>query len=93
MGVIGWKMTPGKHIAGMMVGKNTERFIVHFMKSASKAKKVDEIPQAGRAAQGKTVLELQTRRPGDRYHFDLGWFESLGSQAGKMSQMVANEMR
>lgn len=63
MGVIGWKMTTGKHVAGMMVGKNTEKFIVHFMKSASKAKKVDEIPLAGRAAQGKTVLEL---KPGDQ---------------------------
>ncbi len=63
MGVIGWKMTPGKHIAGLVVGDNSDKFIVHFMKSISKSKKIDEIPQAGRAAQGKMVMEV---KPGDQ---------------------------
>ena len=78
MGVIGWKMTPGKHIAGMMVGENTEKFIVHFMKSISKPKKVDEIPQAGRAAQGKMVMEV---KPGDQVIGITTIWDGVGKKA------------
>jgi hypothetical protein len=78
MGVIGWKMTPGKHIAGMMVGENTEKFIVHFMKSISKPKKVEEIPQAGRAAQGKMVLEV---KPGDQVIGITTIWDGVGKKA------------
>ncbi len=71
-------MTPGKHIAGMMVGENTEKFIVHFMKSISKPKKVDEIPQAGRAAQGKMVMEV---KPGDQVIGITTIWDGVGKKA------------
>ena len=77
MGVIGWKMQAGKQLAGMMIGKVTEKFVIHFMKSASKSKKMDEVPQASRAAQGKAVVEV---RPGDQVIALTSIWDGLGNK-------------
>ena len=63
MGVTGWKLAPGKHMAGMNVGKSSTKFIIHCMKSTSKTKKMNEIPAGSRVAQGKVVVDL---KPGDQ---------------------------
>ena len=48
------------------------------MKSISKPKKVDEIPQAGRAAQGKMVMEV---KPGDQVIGITTIWDGVGKKA------------
>ena len=93
MGVIGWRMSPGIHLVGMMSGKNNDRFVAHFMRSASKSKRVDEVPSASRAAQGKKVFEV---KPGDQVIgitsiWDGGWDNGRTSRSNIDSSSSSEE--
>ncbi len=58
-GVIAWKMSGTAKIAGVTVGKSTDRVTLHFNRLAAKPMRFDEAPLRSRAAQGKVVQELK----------------------------------
>ena len=53
-GVIGWRLGPGVHVVGMVIGSKQDKFVVHFLKSASKVKRMDDVQIGSRAAVGKS---------------------------------------
>lgn len=86
-GVIGWRLKPGVRLAGIWVISGKETITAHFLKSASKLKRVDEIPAGGRAVQGKEVFEVKA---GDQVigitgvaHFMSGLSNTDGSSEPK----------
>ena len=58
-GVIGWKLKPGIRLAGMCMGKQEDKVVIHFLKSVSKVKKIGDFPAGGRAAGGKEIVEVK----------------------------------
>lgn len=62
-GVIGWRLKPGIRLAGIWVISGKEAITLHFLKAASKLKRVDEIPTGGRAVLGREMVDV---KPGDQ---------------------------
>jgi hypothetical protein len=61
--VIAWKLPEDVQVAGVTSGKGTQRVTVEFAKMATKSMRLDDAPQQGRTARGRSVLELKA---GDR---------------------------
>ncbi len=58
-GVIGWKLPRQARLAGLVVGKGTDRIILQFNRLAAKAIRLDEAPLQSRSSQGKSIQELK----------------------------------
>jgi DNA gyrase/topoisomerase IV subunit A len=59
LGVQAWKMPAGSRLAGMLIGKNTQRAILHLLKLSSKAVRLDSAPIRSRPARGQVVIDLK----------------------------------
>jgi DNA gyrase subunit A len=61
-GVIVWKLGRQNRLAGMAIGKGSDRVILHFNRLAAKNIRLDEAPLQSRTTQGKPLQDL---KPGD----------------------------
>jgi DNA gyrase/topoisomerase IV subunit A len=61
-GVIAWKLSEGERIAGILCGKKNTTVTLFFIRLAAKLVRLDDAVLRGRAAGGKTLIEL---KPGD----------------------------
>jgi len=58
-GVVAWKPGKKEKAVGMTINKGTARVTLHLWKLAPKMTRLDAAPLQGRAARGKTILELK----------------------------------
>ena len=58
-GVVAWKPEQNEKTIGMTINKGTVRVTLHLWKMAPKMTRLDAAPLQGRAARGKTILELK----------------------------------
>ena len=58
-GVVAWKPGKKEKTVGMTINKGTARVTLHLWKLAPKMTRLDVAPMQGRAARGKTILELK----------------------------------
>jgi DNA gyrase subunit A len=61
-GVIAWKLGEGERLVGTLAGKKNATVTLFFVRLAAKLVRLDDAIQRGRAAGGKTFIEL---KPGD----------------------------
>jgi len=71
LGVQAWKQAHREALAGMAVGKGTQKVTVTISRLLPRTIRLDEAPLQARAARGKSLLEL---KPGDHVtHLTLAW--------------------
>jgi DNA gyrase subunit A len=58
-GVIAWKLGEGERVAGSLTGKKNATVTLFFIRLAAKLVRLDDAIQRGRAAGGKTLIELK----------------------------------
>ncbi len=58
-GVVAWKPEKNEKTIGMTINKGTARVTLHLWKLAPKMTRLDAAPLQGRAARGKTILDLK----------------------------------
>lgn len=60
-GVISWKLTNDDQLVVQMIGKLTDKGIVHFRKAASRIFKIGDAPKRTRMANGQKIIEVKAK--------------------------------
>jgi len=59
--VISWKLAAGDQLVVQMIGKLTDKGIVHFRKAASRLFKLGDAPKRTRMANGAKTVEVKAK--------------------------------